>query len=182
METYYQKNKEKIKAQSRQWKIDNAEKAKETRRKHYKENKESIDKKSREWAAANRDKMNKSQREWKKRNRDKVLAQRERDKLDPFKVMKRRLRNRTNKAFKRSRWDKQSKNSELLGCTWEEAFSHIESLFTEGMNWDNRSEWHIDHKKPLDLATNEEELRELCHYTNLQPLWAEDNLKKSNKY
>lgn len=50
------------------------------------------------------------------------------------------------------------------------------------MNWENRNLWHIDHIKPLSLATTENELYELCHYTNLRPLWAIDNLKKGNKY
>jgi hypothetical protein len=56
-----------------------------------------------------------------------------------------------------------------------------EEKFTEGMSWDNKNEWHIDHIIPLSSAQTEEELYKLCHYTNLQPLWAEDNLRKSNK-
>ena len=140
---------------------------------------------TKKWSDANRDKMNKSQREWKLRNKDKVNAakkrKRERDKLNPFLVMKRRLRNRTVKAFKVSRWSKTSGNIDMLGCSWEVAFNHLESKFTEGMNWENRHLWHIDHKMPLDSATTKEELIGLCHYTNLQPLWAEDNLRKSNK-
>ena len=53
--------------------------------------------------------------------------------------------------------------------------------FTTGMSWENRNEWHIDHKIPLSSAKTEEEIYELCHYTNLQPLWAFDNLSKGNK-
>jgi hypothetical protein len=49
------------------------------------------------------------------------------------------------------------------------------------MNWSNRKEWHIDHIIPLSSAKTEEELLKLFHYTNLQPLWANDNIKKSNK-
>lgn len=49
------------------------------------------------------------------------------------------------------------------------------------MTWENRNEWHIDHITPLSSAKTEEELYKLCHYTNLQPLWAEENLKKGNK-
>jgi hypothetical protein len=49
------------------------------------------------------------------------------------------------------------------------------------MSWENRDEWHIDHIIPLSSANSEEELYKLCHYTNLQPLWAEENIKKSNK-
>lgn len=70
-----------------------------------------------------------------------------------------------------------------LGCTLLELMDHLESQFQEGMNWDNYGEWHIDHIKPLanyDL-TNEEEFKEVVHYTNLQPLWAIDNLSKGKK-
>jgi hypothetical protein len=51
------------------------------------------------------------------------------------------------------------------------------------MNWDNWSvhRWHLDHIIPLDSGKNQEEVEKLCHYTNLKPLWAEVNLKKSNK-
>ena len=58
---------------------------------------------------------------------------------------------------------------------------YLENLFTENMNWSNYGEWHIDHIMPLSPANTEEEIYNLCHYTNLQPLWGEDNLKKSNK-
>jgi hypothetical protein len=79
-----------------------------------------------------------------------------------------------------------------LGCSIEELRKHLESLFYsnpitgESMSWDNwsRDGWHIDHIKPLasfDLA-NPEQLKKACHYENLQPLWAEENLKKSDNY
>jgi hypothetical protein len=77
---------------------------------------------------------------------------------------------------------KNTKTIEILGCTYDEFKDHIEKQFTEGMSWDNRSEWHLDHIKPISLATTEEEIIALNHYTNFQPLWAEDNLKKSNKF
>ena len=49
------------------------------------------------------------------------------------------------------------------------------------MSWDNRNKWHIDHVIPLSSANTEEEVLNLCHYTNLQPLWVKENLEKSNK-
>lgn len=76
-----------------------------------------------------------------------------------------------------------------LGCSIEELKSYLESKFypnpntNEPMTWDNRGVlgWHIDHIIPLSSAKTEEELIRLCHYTNLQPLWAKDNLAKGNK-
>lgn len=58
--------------------------------------------------------------------------------------------------------------------------SHLESLFKPGMSWENHGEWHIDHILPLasfDL-TDEQQAAKACHYTNLQPLWASENMSK----
>jgi hypothetical protein len=72
-----------------------------------------------------------------------------------------------------------------LGCTIEQLKLHLESLFLPGMNWDNYGlhGWHIDHIVPISSfdITNPEQLKKACHYTNLQPLWAEDNLRKGDK-
>ena len=76
-----------------------------------------------------------------------------------------------------------------LGCTIEEFKIYISGLFAEGMSWENYGRkkgvicWHIDHIIPLSKfdLTNREQLLQACHYTNMQPLWAIDNIKKSNK-
>lgn len=67
-----------------------------------------------------------------------------------------------------------------LGCTIPELKTYLESKFAPGMSWDNYGEWHIDHIKPLCQfnLSEESELKAACHYTNLQPLWASDNLSK----
>lgn len=73
---------------------------------------------------------------------------------------------------------------ELLGCTIFELKNYLENQFTEGMNWENYGKWHIDHKRPLasfDLNIPENQAK-ACHYTNLQPLWAVDNLMKSDSW
>tara|TARA_R110000782_G_C14663859_1_gene398171 strand:- start:46 stop:627 length:582 start_codon:yes stop_codon:yes gene_type:complete len=63
-----------------------------------------------------------------------------------------------------------------IGCTKEEFKAHIESQFVEGMCWDNwtTNGWHMDHIQPLSKGGSN-------HYTNIQPLWAKDNLAKGNK-
>jgi hypothetical protein len=63
-----------------------------------------------------------------------------------------------------------------------EFVTHLQSNFKEGMTLENHGEWHIDHIKPCALATSPEELAALFHYTNLQPLWASENLSKGRKY
>ena len=70
---------------------------------------------------------------------------------------------------------------EILGCNWDEFKIYLEKQFQLGMSWKNRSEWHIDHIIPLASAKTEEDVIRLNHYTNLQPLWAADNLRKSDK-
>ena len=60
--------------------------------------------------------------------------------------------------------------------------NYLESQFDKNMNWDNKGEWHVDHIIPLASAENENELTALCHFSNLQPLWENENLKKSDNY
>jgi hypothetical protein len=74
---------------------------------------------------------------------------------------------------------------DLLGCSIKEFKNYLEKLFQPGMCWKNHGihGWHIDHIKPMSKfnLSKLEEQREACHYTNLQPLWALDNIRKSNK-
>ena len=72
-----------------------------------------------------------------------------------------------------------------LGCSIDDLKKYLENQFQPDMTWDNwsRNGWHIDHIVPLskfDLS-NREELLKACHYSNLQPLWAKDNIRKGNK-
>jgi hypothetical protein len=68
-----------------------------------------------------------------------------------------------------------------LKCGLDHLKARFEGQFEIGMSWSNIGTWHIDHIIPLSSAKTEDEVYILCHHTNLQPLWAEDNLKKSNK-
>ena len=100
--------------------------------------------------------------------------------------VKHNVRNRLWCAFKNKNWKKDG-SEKLLGTDYNTVIAHIESLFVADMSWDNYGRcvdgdcdnyWHIDHIIPLNTASTKEEMEELCHYTNLQPLWASDNLRK----
>ena len=69
----------------------------------------------------------------------------------------------------------------LVGVPIEQIIEHLESQFTEGMTWDNYGEWHVDHIRPLKSFDNPED-PEAWALTNLQPLWAADNIRKGSKY
>lgn len=91
------------------------------------------------------------------------------------------LRNRLWYALKGNA--KSTQTLELLGCSIERLQFHLQSQFTEGMAWDNYGKWHIDHIIPcasFDLSDPAQQ-RVCFHYTNLQPLWARDNLSKGDK-
>jgi hypothetical protein len=129
------------------------------------------------------EKYKKDMGRWSKENRDKVNAYRtKRRNSDPAYALAERLRSRTLKAMHGI--GKTDSTMRLLGCSMEEFKKHLESTFTEGMSWERRDELHIDHVRPcasFDLL-QESEQRKCFHYTNLQFLWATDNLKKSDKY
>jgi hypothetical protein len=102
-------------------------------------------------------------------------------KNDPVFRIKCSLRSRLCQALKNN-W-KSGNTLELLGCTVEYLKNHLEDRFQEGMTWENHGEWHIDHIRPcasFDLSKTEQQ-GECFHYTNLQPLWAFDNLSKGSK-
>jgi hypothetical protein len=92
------------------------------------------------------------------------------------------LRHRVWVALQSSKASKSTGIDDLVGCSLEEMVQHLEAQFTDGMSWDNygRNGWHIDHIRPcasFDL-TDPEQQRQCFRYTNLQPLWAADNMRK----
>ncbi len=104
--------------------------------------------------------------------------------IDPVFKLKLNLRTRLYKAIKGNL--KAAKTMDLLGCSGEELKIYLENKFTEGMTWENHTPtgWHVDHIKPCAAFNllDPEEQRKCFHYTNLQPLWAIDNLIKGATY
>ena len=103
---------------------------------------------------------------------------------DPQKNLAHRLRSRVRSAVREMQVDKAGHTFDLIGCSVLDLMRHLENQFQDGMNWENISEWHIDHIRPcasFDL-TDPEQQKQCFHYSNLQPLWATDNLAKSDKW
>ena len=130
----------------------------------------------------NRDTILARNRDYYARNSKKIIGnKRLRRSSDPFVSLKERIKSLIRASISRRGYVKPMPTEKIVGCSWDQFYIHIERQFTTGMSWDNRSEWHIDHIIPLATATCEDDIIRLNHFTNLRPLWAEDNLRKSDK-
>lgn len=142
---------------------------------------------SRAWSKANPERVLENNRAWRKANPEKLAARRKRErarrKMNPNQRLADSLRQRLGVAIR----NQQKSGSAVfdLGCTIDELKTYLESKFEPNMSWDNWSKigWHIDHIKALSKfdLTDREQFLKAVHYTNLQPLWWLDNLKKGNR-
>jgi hypothetical protein len=202
-EIYREKNREKINEDARNWRKENPERYQEIihkylsenphmsskerlkkyrenpdfkkkqsirRKEYYLRNIESEREKRKEYYHNNKKNERIKNNEWKKNKLNE----------DSLERMKKNLRVRIRKFLNGD--NKSKRTFDIIGLDKENFKLYIESKFKEGMSWENYGEWHLDHIKPLCLAENEEDVLLLNHYTNLQPLWGEDNLKKNIKY
>lgn len=157
--TYRINNKEKFRIYSSEYRADGrySDKISENKKSYYKKNRASINEYKRSYL----------------KNRMKV---------DPLFKLKYSIRLLIRSSLNNSGYSKSERTESILGCSIFEFKNYLESKFKEGMSWENRSEWHIDHIVPSSWAKTKEDLIKLNHYTNLQPLWKYDNLQKSNKF
>ena len=158
--------------------------AKESR-KFYKENKKKIQTQHKKWIKENKELIRIQQRKYRKNNKKNLSKLRSIYRLKRYNEdieykLKNNLRSRLTSALNGTA--KISTTLKLLDCTIEELKNHLQSQFKKGMNWNNHNihGWHIDHIKPcskFDLSKSDEQYK-CFHYSNLQPLWAEENWKK----
>lgn len=174
---YYHNNKQKVLQQHKKYYLNNKEEQLLRCSSWAKKNKQKINQIATNWRKNNPDKTKKSQNEWYSKNPDKKKAYAKKQRQKPTW----KLRMAVSHTFRRISKKKPTKTEKLLGCTCEEAVKYIETLFEEGMSWDNYGEWHIDHIRPVSSFA-ENELHLMNRIENLQPLWAEANLSKSNSW
>jgi len=169
---YRLNNKEKIKEYNKEYKLKNKERFKEYNKEYHKKYNIQY---SKQYRLNNKERVKKYNKEYQKQ------YLKERRIIEPLFKLRCNIGSNIRMAIKRQGYTKKTKTFQLLGCTYEEFKEHLEKKFTKGMSWENQGEWHLDHIYPVSLAKDEEELIRLNHYTNFQPLWALDNIKKSNK-
>jgi len=150
------------------WRRNNKELTNASNRRSKKNNYEKIVLYNKEYQKKNKEKINTRMKE---RRKNEIL----------FKLIS-NIRSRMGNFLKSKNYTKnKNKTTDILGCEPEFLKLYLENKFKKGMCWENRDKWHIDHIIPLSSAKTEFEVLKLCHYTNLQPLWSTENLKKSNK-
>ena len=170
---YYEAHKEEAKARTRAYYTSNTEKQKAYSKAYSKTHAKEIKANSKAYYEAHKETIMAYNNAYATNRR----------RVDELYRVKGKLRSAVLKSFTRIKKNKPTNTQALMGCTFEEAKSHIESLWQEGMSWDNHSVhgWHIDHIRPISDFT-EDELHLINHISNLQPLWAGDNISKSDRY
>ncbi len=182
-------NYDKVKIQRERWKKENPDYGKN----RYMSNRKHILNITKTYKRNNKNKLAEYSKKYYKQNKDKILKYRNeyrknRRKIDPTYRLSLNLRTRLWHAINGN--IKKGSAIKDLGCSVKELKKYLEILFYvhpktgEFMKWNNYGNgWHVDHVIPLSLfdLTNINQFLEACHYTNLQPLWAEENLRKSNR-
>ena len=157
---------------------------KEQRRKYLAINKEKIQQKKKAYYEKNKEHQLKTQKKWEKANRVKIREYQKRKRsTDPIYKLKANIKNLIGNAMRNNNFKKLSHTEQILGCSYQEFKTYLESKFESWMTWENRGlcnntinhGWDIDHIIPLSTATCEADILSLSHFTNLQPLCSYTN-------
>jgi len=169
----YEINKEKIKDRRKKYNEKSREKRSEYDKIYNKNNKLKRSEYHKKYRKDNREERNKNFNKY----------QNKRKKEDLVFSLKCNIRSLINNSFKRgnNKFKKDEKTEKILGCSIIFFISYISLKFKNSMTIENHGEWHLDHIVPLATAKTEDDVIRLNHYTNFQPLWAKDNMSKSNK-
>jgi hypothetical protein len=162
----------------------------ESDKRHYLKNREKRLQYFSDWQKDNRDRLNDYHQKWREKNIDKHREykrkyEKHRKDTDPLYKLISNFRTAIWTVLKESNVDKYGHYFDVLQYSPEELINHLEKQFKDDMTWDNYGIWHVDHKLPItsfDIQEmgDEEFMRCWC-LDNLQPMWGEENIRKSNK-
>ena len=153
-------------------------------------NKEYMSNKSKTWYEENKEYRKQYLKEYREKNIDKIRKtkrdyERNRKATDPLYKLISNFRTAIYQVLKESNVEKNKSYFDILGYTPEELINHLEKQFKDDMTWDNYGIWHVDHKLPItsfDIQEmGDEEFMKCWCLDNLQPMWGEENIRKSNK-
>lgn len=171
--SYYESKKHHILEQKKIYHLENKKEVLKKKKEYYETNKERLIIKQKDYYESNKEKQIETNR----------IIRIRRKKSDPIYKVACNLRGRLKDIL---RGKKSAPTLKLLGCSLEYLRSHLESQFKPGMTWGNYGPvWHIDHIKPFaafDNILDPVQQREVCHYTNLQPLFAKENFIKGSTW
>lgn len=164
----------------------NREKQNEYTRKSYKKNAPKRKFATREYRKNNLETVMLTEKKSREKHKEKrlqysVAYHRQRRQNDPLFKFRHDVSNSIYNSFVRGSHSKDKSCIQILGCEIDFFKEYIQSKFTNGMDFSNYGKWHLDHIIPLSTGKTHADIEALNHYTNFQPLWAIDNLKKSNK-
>jgi hypothetical protein len=142
------------------------------------------------WAEQNKEHLNKYIKEYRENNVDKIrktkrdYQQHLRD-TDPTYKLISYFRTAIYQVLKESNVEKNKHYFDVLQYTPKQLIDHLELQFTDGMTWENYGVWHVDHIKPISsfsiVEMGDDEFMKCWCLNNLQPMWGEENIRKSNK-
>ncbi len=187
---YNHENKEKIRSQRKDYRLRNKDKISDEKKKYNQENKEAIKARKKIHYEKNKTEILAKNKEYYEENKDRIIEVarlniNKRNKTDLEFRIRNNIRSRILCALKGKNAYKNHRTDELLGCTIAECIKHLEKQFTKGMTWENhgKSGWEIDHRLPCASFNllDPEEQKACFHFTNLQPMWLIDNIKKADK-
>lgn len=153
-------------------------------------NKEYMSNKSKTWYEQNKEHRKQYLKEYREKNIDKIRKtkrdyERNRKSSDPLYKLISNFRTAIYQVLKESNVEKNKSYFDILGYTPDELINHLEKQFKDDMTWDNYGIWHVDHKFPItsfDIQEmGDEEFMKCWSLENLQPMWGEENIRKSNK-
>lgn len=183
MTRYREENLDKIRESERKWRKNNVEKKKEDDKKWQQNNPEKVREANKRWRLSHPDKVREIRLNWNKRNKNKLKQYT----ATVESKIEKRLSRRLSKQIWQSLKDGKGKKhwEDLVGYSLKDLSKHLEKLFKKGMSWNNYGKWHIDHIIPISFfqfnSFNDWEFKYCWSLNNLQPLWAEENIRKYNK-
>ena len=154
------------------------------------ETKERLKINHKKWSEKNKEHLTEYHKKWRTDNIDKWRQtkrnyERNRKSSDPLYKLISNFRTAIYQVLKESNVEKNRHYFDILQYTPEELIIHLESQFKDTMSWDNYGDWHVDHKLPITSFNIEEmgdkEFMKCWALENLQPMWGEENIRKSNK-